>query len=196
MTSPDEIVAMLRARDEEGLRLLFVQYGGALNGVIERIVGDRRVAEEVLQDTLVRVWTKVDHYDPAQAGLFAWMLGIARHAALDRVRLRGYHEMRKSESFEAPVHGSEITLTSTAAIDVAALTEGLDAKYLEVLEKMYFEGHSASSAAEALGLPVGTVKTRIRKALQLLRTKIAAEKRLPPGGSMLPLLLTAMALVP
>ena len=194
MKAPDDIIALLRARDEQGLRLLFEHYGGALNGIIERIVGDQRVAEEVLQDTLVRVWTKVEQYDPAQAGFFAWMVGIARHAAFDRVRLRGYREMRKSESFDAPVHDLDSTTTSTAGVDIAALTDGLDPKYVEVLEKLYFEGHSASSAAEALNLPVGTVKTRIRKALQLLRTKIKSEQRSSPGSGLLSCILMLLLL--
>ena len=192
MSVPDDIITLLRARDERGLRLLFEHYGGALNGIIERIVGDQRVAEEVLQDVLVRAWTKVEQYDAAQAGFFAWLMGIARYAALDRVRLRGYREMRKSESFRAPVHERGVTTTSTAGLDIAALTEGLEPKYVEVLEKLYFEGHSASSAAEVLDLPIGTVKTRVRKALQLLRSKIKSEKRLPPSIGVLTGLLTLL----
>lgn len=175
--SPTEIITCLRARDPAGLEALFEQYAAALNGVIRRIVRDERVAEEVLQDTLLKAWNKIDVYDEDTAGLFAWLVIIARHTAIDRVRLKGYQRARKSVELDAHVHDVAGEATSAAALDIEALTTGLEAKYRDVLAKVYFEGHSASTAAEALNLPVGTVKTRLRAALKSLRHKVISDKR-------------------
>ena len=160
------------------MKALFVQYAPALNAVIRRIVKDRRVAEEVLQDTLLKTWDKIGAYDESTAGLFTWLMVIARHTAIDRVRLRGYQVARQSVELDAHVHDGEAAAPTAAAVDVASLTVGMDAKYLDVLEKVYFEGHSASTAAAALDLPVGTVKTRLRAALKHLRGKVERDRQI------------------
>ena len=174
--TPAEIITRLRARDPEGLRALFGQYAPALNAVIYRVVKDQRVAEEVLQDTLLKAWDKIGTYDESTAGLFTWLMVIARHTAIDRVRLRGYQIARQSVALDAHVHDGEAAPPTAAAVDVASLTADMDEKYLAVLRKVYFEGHSASAAAAALDLPVGTVKTRLRAALQHLRAKVARDR--------------------
>jgi len=187
-SNPDEIVKSLLRRDELGIQSIFEHYGPALNGVIVRIVKDERVAEEVLQDTLLKIWTKIELYDVKQSGLFTWMMGIARNTAIDRVRLKGFQVVHKSESFDALVHhdgGNEIT---TAPVDIAALTKGMEPKYLEVLTKMYLEGYSTSATAEELNLPLGTVKTRLRTALNLLREKVKSDKSIFLGSLIISLI--------
>ena len=174
--TPADIIARLRARDPEGVRALFVQYAPAINAVVRRIVKDRRVAEEVLQDTLLKAWDKIGTYDESAAGLFTWLMVIARHTAIDRVRLRGYQVARQSVELDAHVHDGETAPPTAAAVDVASLTADMDAKYRDVLDKVYFEGHSASAAAAALDLPVGTVKTRLRTALKHLRTRVERDR--------------------
>ncbi len=178
MKTSEEIIRLLRNRDQRGISLLFEHYGGPLNGAIARIVRDERVAEEVLQDTLLKVWSKIDLYDPAQAGLFAWMMSIARHTAIDRARLAGYQTVRKSETFDPHVHDGDEDSISSARVDVQALTHDMDPKYLEVLHKMYLEGYTTSAIADELNLPLGTVKTRLRTGLQQLRAKVKSERKL------------------
>jgi len=186
---PDEIVKLVLQRDERGIRSVFEDYGPALNGVIVRIVKDTRVAEEVLQDTLLKIWNKIELYDSSQSGLFTWMMGIARNTAIDRVRLKGFQVTQKSETFDAPVHSNETSETGTASVDIEALTADMDPKYLDVLTKMYLEGYSTSAAAEELNLPLGTVKTRIRAALTILREKVKNDKTILLGSLLLSLIL-------
>ena len=175
---PDEIVRQLRRRDENALRVVFAQYGPALNGLIVRIVRDPRVAEEVLQDTLLKIWNKIELYDPDHSRLFTWMMGIARNTAIDHTRLRGFQASQKSEDLDTSVPDHATSDLQAAKVDVATLTADLDPKYLDVLDKMYLQGYSTSAAAEELGVPLGTVKTRLRTALILLRGKIKHEKEL------------------
>ena len=158
------------------MEALFRQYAPAVNAVVRRIVKDRRVAEEVLQDTFLKAWDKIGTYDESTAGLFTWLMVIARHTAIDRVRLRGYQVTQQSVELDARVHDGEAAPPTAAAVDVASLTADMDAKYRDVLDKVYFEGHSASAAAAALGLPIGTVKTRLRAALKHLRGKVARDR--------------------
>jgi len=188
LSRPDEIVGLLRRRDESGIRSVFENYGPALNGVIVRIVKDQRISEEVLQDALVKIWNKIELYDAKQSGLFTWMMGIARNTAIDRVRLKGFQVTQKSESFDAPVHDNRVDEISTASVDIDKLTEGMDPKYLDVLQKMYLEGYSTSAAAEALNLPLGTVKTRLRTALTMLREKVKTDKTILLGSVILSIL--------
>ncbi len=188
VAKPEELVSLLLRRDEAGIRSVFENYGPALNGVIVRIVKDTRISEEVLQDTLVKIWNKIELYDAKQSGLFTWMMGIARNTAIDRVRLKGFQVTQKSESFDAPVHESRVDEISTASVDIAKLTAGMDPKYLDVLQKMYLEGYSTSAAAEALNLPLGTVKTRLRTALTMLREKVKSDKDILLGTIILGIL--------
>jgi len=188
LSRPDEIVQLVLKRDERGIRSVFENYGPALNGVIVRIVKDKRIAEEVLQDTLLKIWNKIELFDAGQSGLFTWMMGIARNTAIDRVRLKGFQVTQKSETFDAPVHEKGSNEISTASVDIAALTADMDPKYLDVLSKMYFEGYSTSAAAEALELPLGTVKTRLRTALNLLREKVKSDKSIFLGSLFISLL--------
>lgn len=185
ISRPAEIVQLVLRRDESGIRSIFNHYGPALNGVIVRIVKDQRIAEEVLQDTLLKIWNKIELFDASQSGLFTWMMGIARNTAIDRVRLKGFQVTQKSETFDAPVHESRSDEISTAGVDISKLTAGMDPKYLDVLNKMYLEGYSTSAAAEALDLPLGTVKTRLRTALTLLREKVKTDKNILLGSVIL-----------
>jgi len=188
LNRPANIVQLVLKRDERGIRSVFDHYGPALNGVIIRIVKDQRIAEEVLQDTLLKIWNKIELFDAAQSGLFTWMMGIARNTAIDRVRLKGFQVTQKSESFDAPVHESGSDEISSAGVDIEKLTAGMDPKYLEVLNKMYLEGYSTSAAAEALNLPLGTVKTRLRTALTMLREKVKTDKTILLGSVILSIL--------
>lgn len=185
---PDQIVELLRRRDQHGLRAVFTQYGGALNGVITRIVKDEQIAEEVLQDALLKIWHKIELYDAQQSELFTWMMRIARNTAIDRVRLKGFQVAQTSKTFDPLVHDSGSSFVSTNSLDVDALYTGMDTKYTDVLTKVYLEGYSTSAAAEELNLPLGTVKTRLRTALSLLRTKLKSEKNTFLGSFFLSLI--------
>lgn len=185
---PDQIVELLLRRDQRGLHAVFTQYGAALNGVISRIVQDEHIAEEVLQDALLKIWSKIELYDAQQSELFTWMMRISRNCAIDRVRLKGYQVAQTSKLFDPLVHDSAGESISTTRIDVEVLTKGLETKYSDVLTKVYLEGYTTSAAAEELDLPLGTVKTRLRTALAILRTKLNLEKNTFLGSFLISLI--------
>lgn len=160
------------------------QYGPGVNGIISRIVVDKPVAEEAYQDVLLKIWGKIDQYDEGKSTLFTWVGQIARNTALDKVRLKRYEHRQKTKTIDPLVHfdDSMVDRQSTHHLDVEKLVGGMDEKYRDVLDTMYLQGYTAKATAELMDIPVGTVKTRLRKAVQILRDNLKNEKALFMGA--------------
>ncbi len=188
-----KIISHLRESDPKGLRAAYDKYGKALYGVILRIVKNPGLAEEILQDTFMKLWTKVDRYDPEKSVLFTWLMSIARNNALDAVRLKKYEHNQKTDSLDITVHDSEGNANGGASIDVSALANKLDEKYRVLLDMMYLQGYSQSEIAKELDIPLGTVKTRLRSAMSQLRDTLRSEKSLFIGSIIVLLLLLIIA---
>ena len=173
----DTLLALLLKKDEAGMRYLFDHYGGALNNIIGRIVTEPQICEEVLQDVLLRIWENVDTYEPGKSRLFTWMARIARNAAIDRVRSKGYRQNGKTDGIDAIVV-NRTTLSETMPVEhigLAKLLDALDDNYRSIIDLLYFKDYTQAETAEALDLPLGTVKTRSRRALQKLRELLKNE---------------------
>lgn len=171
------IVELLVARNEKGLEAFYDKYSAALLGVVNRILGDVQIAEEVLSQSMMKVWNKIDTYKESKSSLFTWSMAIARNSALDKKRLKSFENRKKTEDLTSTVNKvqSEST-TSTLVTD--KLLKLVDDKYGDVLQKIYLEGYSQSETAEIMDIPLGTVKTRLRKAIQILREELKDEKKL------------------
>ena len=171
------LLGLLRKKDEAGMRYLFDHYGGALNNIIGRIITEPEVCEEVLHDVLLRIWDNVDTYEPGKSRLFTWMARIARNAAIDRVRSKGYRQNGKTDGIDAIVV-NHTTLSETMPVEhigLAKLLDALDNNYRSIIDLLYFKDYTQAETAEALDLPLGTVKTRSRRALQKLRELLKNE---------------------
>ncbi|WP_238750251.1 RNA polymerase sigma factor [Neolewinella maritima] len=168
---------LLLRKDEAGMRYLFDHYGGALNNIISRIVTEPEVGEEVLHDVLLRIWENIDRYEPEKSRLFTWMARIARNAAIDRVRSKSYRQNDKTDTIDAIVV-NHTTLSETMPVEHIGLTkllDSLDNNYRSIIDLLYFKDYTQAETAEALDLPLGTVKTRSRRALQKLRELLKHE---------------------
>jgi len=173
-----KIIELIKDRDEIGLSTLYDAYSGALLGIIIRIVGDKGIAEDILQKTMLKVWTKIDSYDSKKSTLYTCVTTIARHSAIDQVRLVGFDNLRKTDSLNANVYDVNTTQLSSDGIDVERLMSKLDTKYKDVLDAVYLQGYSQSEAAKKLDIPLGTVKTRVKGAISILRQELVTEKKL------------------
>ncbi|NJC24569.1 RNA polymerase sigma factor [Neolewinella antarctica] len=173
----DTVLRLLRARDEEGMKQLFTHYGGALLTLIEPVIERREVAEEVLNDVLLKIWENVDSYDEGKSRLFTWMARIARNAAIDKVRSKAYREQGKTDPLTPVVtKGNNLSVTPTMEhIGVAKLLNHLDADHRAIINLLYLKDYTQSEAAEELGIPLGTIKTRSRRAITQLRTFLQSE---------------------
>lgn len=133
---------------------------------------DAASSEELAQETMLTVWRKADTFDPRRATVSTWIFTIVRNKRIDLFRREGHPDAELSEATEAPYEGpapdDELTLAEWSAVLRQALTE-LPEDQAKVLQKAFFEDKSHSVIAEELGLPLGTVKSRIRLALARLR---------------------------
>ena len=173
----DELVGLLKRRQERGFRLLYEQYAPNLYGVALRIVRCPALADDVVQETFVKVWRNIEAYDPARGRLFTWLLNIVRSTALDHCRSRirlGFVEL---EAFPDPAlqPGSDFSKAlpeywlAVDGLGLDGLLTRLSPEHQLVLEYLYLRDHTHVEAAQALQLPLGTVKTRVRRALLHLR---------------------------
>ena len=164
-----ELVASLRQKDEEAFGYLYEHYSGALYGVIKQIIGELELSNDVLQETFVNIWRRIESYDENKGRLFTWMLNIARNAAIDKTRSKGFQQSQR----QMPLDGDVIQPSVRPEIDDYGLKKMIfklkDEQRL-LIDLSYFQGFTHEQIATALHIPLGTVKTRIRSALTQLRT--------------------------
>ncbi len=169
MSSQDSLIERLRQREQQALGELYDAYSGALYGVIWRIVHDSEVAEQVLQDTFLKAWRNIDHYDSTKGRLFTWLVNIARNAAIDVVRSAQYRQRQKTDALDNLVHHAGGQEIHPDHIGLRELVAQLDEKHRVLIEMLYFQGYTQEEVAEAIRIPLGTVKTRVRQAIRALR---------------------------
>jgi len=171
-----ELVAAMASGQQEALRALNQRYGNAIAFVAERILSSKADAEEVAADVLLQAWRDAGSFDRNRASVGSWLMMLARSRAIDRLRFRKVRE-RIDEAPELPAHADdpsdEIYRAQTRRRVTAALQELKDGER-EVLMLGYFSDLSQSEIAERTGLPLGTVKTRMRSAMVKLRDRLAA----------------------
>jgi RNA polymerase sigma factor (sigma-70 family) len=171
--SEDELVALLRQRDEKAFSYLYDNYSGALNGIIFSILPEKETASDVLQDVFVNIWKKIESYDTMKGRLFTWMLNIARNAAIDKLRSRGYKDSLRNRPIQDSNNESLATVITQPVIEDVGLKkilQKLKSEQRQLIDLSYFQGYTHDEISKALNIPLGTVKTRIRSALITLRT--------------------------
>jgi RNA polymerase sigma factor (sigma-70 family) len=169
-----ELVTQLKQRSEKAYSYLYDNYAGALYGIIHSIIPDNETANDVVQDVFVNIWTKIDSYDPSKGRLFTWILNIARNAAIDKLRSKGYRYGLKNQPLSENVNINAGAASYPVIKDVGLrkIISGLKEEQRTLLDLSYFQGYTHEEIAKAMNMPLGTVKTRIRTALIQLRTLI------------------------
>ncbi len=154
---------------EQAARELYRAYGGELYGFALSRLDDRQLAEEVVQDVFTKVWRRARDYDAARGTLRAWLYGIARNAIIDVERRRGRRP--RTVAYEPPEAASADDPIERAVLrwQMQLALERLTPDHREVLRLTHVEGLKLREIAELLGVPLGTVKSRVYYALQALR---------------------------
>ncbi len=167
----DAILKTLNApRGEDGMRTLYRTYGPELYGFAYNCLGDRQLAEEIVQDVFTRVWRHADSFDPSRATFRTWIYGIARNAIIDnkrRAAVRPSVATAPAELDEGPADDS--LERALLGWQVSAALERLTPEHRQVIRLAHFQGMRLREIAELTGLPLGTVKSRVSYALRGMR---------------------------
>jgi RNA polymerase sigma factor (sigma-70 family) len=170
--SEDDLIQALKQKDKIGAEALYDMYSSSLYGVIYRIVQHEEIAEDLLQETFVKIWNSFSSYDRAKGRLFTWMVNIARNLSIDKVRSRDFRNSSKNQDLENTVNVIDEqgnTAINPDIVGVKELVQRLKPEQKSILDLIYFRGYTHVEAAEELGIPLGTVKTRMRMAIITLR---------------------------
>jgi RNA polymerase sigma-70 factor (ECF subfamily) len=168
----------LKRREPDAMAQLYDSYGKLAFSLIYRIVRDVGVAEDLVQETFLRVWHRAQGFDAGRGALGPWLLAVARNRAIDYIRSSGGKMARGSLDLEYAEHPSTFVnfesdlLTRDREMRVRKAVDRLNENQRHVIELAYFEGLSQSEMAERMGQPLGTVKTWVRSALKNLREEL------------------------
>jgi RNA polymerase sigma-70 factor, ECF subfamily len=156
---------------EESMRAIYREYGSELYGFAVSALGDRGLAEELVQEVFTRVWRKADSYDPSRASFRTWLYGIARNAIIDQKRRASVRPALSAHEVDADEHGKVDQSLENALLrwQMSAALDRLTPEHRQVIRLAHFQGLTLREIAERTGLPLGTVKSRTSYALRGLR---------------------------
>jgi RNA polymerase sigma-70 factor (ECF subfamily) len=176
----EELMPLIGAKDPEAFAVLYDRHGSVAYSLAYRIVGEQAAAEDVTQEAFISIWRSGARFDQARGSVRSWMLSIVRNRAIDALRSRAGKAPKLNfdddEILEQRPSGQltedEAMRRETAGEVRGALVE-LPAEQSKVIELAYFGGFSQSEISRMLGLPLGTVKGRMRLGLEKIRVQIA-----------------------
>jgi RNA polymerase sigma-70 factor, ECF subfamily len=194
------LVAAVATGSETALAALYDRHADAVHAAAFRLLGDRQAAEDVVQEVFLTLWNRADRFDPAMGSLTAWLLTIARNRAVDRLRAAGRRpqlvsvrpsggdEEADAAALERLAAGREVVGGAGAAADpegaldlaetraaLRGVLAGLPEAERTAILLAYRDGLTQSEIAARLDWPLGTVKTRTRRALARLREALGSE---------------------
>lgn len=176
------LIKEMMAGDERALAAVYDRYSGMLYGMLIRILKDQQAAEEVLQDIFLQLWRTAHQFDATRGALPAWLLVIGRNRAISRLRARSNREILEdtegsfANTFVSRQNLEEQAMRNELGERLRTAFAQLPVEQRQALELAYFEGMTQSEIAMKTGHPLGTVKTRIRTAMQSLRQIVKARK--------------------
>ncbi|WP_295788292.1 RNA polymerase sigma factor [uncultured Microbacterium sp.] len=174
VTAESTLDARFRAGDERALAEVYERWSPVVYTFALRSLGDRSDAEDATQKTFVSAWMSRSSFDPAKAQLSTWLVSIAKRRIADtheaRARIRALHEQLQRVATDDRVHGPEIDLSET--ILVAGELERLEPDARRVMRLAFFDDLTHQEISDRLGMPLGTVKSHIRRSLLRMKTRL------------------------
>ncbi|MFB7589989.1 sigma-70 family RNA polymerase sigma factor [Streptomyces sp. NPDC056169] len=155
--------------DEVLIRSVYEEHGGALLAYATRLTGDRATAEDVVQETLIRAWRHADALVNGKGSVRGWLLTVARNIITDRYRAKAARPAEVAESPATPPVEEDHADSVVDAMTVLGALDRLTPEHRDVLTELYYRERSVAEAADTLGIPAGTVKSRSHYALKALR---------------------------
>ena len=176
--SDAELMRQLAKGEEPALEVLYDRYASAIMGLALKILGEREPADEVVQETFWRAWSRSDSYRAERGAPLSWLFGIAHHMAIDLTRRRATSRIETVSAKPKPEDREPVEASVWAALRrkrVLAALADLGPEQRHVLELAYFGGLTHREIAELTRSPLGTVHTRARQGLKKLRAALLAQ---------------------
>ncbi len=164
-----QLIHRLKQQESAALGDLYDAYSNALYGIVLKIVQSHELAQQVLQDTFLKAWRHAASYDESKGRLFTWLLNIARNTAIDATRTAHFqhsHQIDPIDKLRSNPGGLSLNPDHLGLRETVDL---LDEKYRMLIELIYFRGYTQEEVSEETGIPIGTIKTRLRYAIHALR---------------------------
>lgn len=168
----DKLINELKAKTRIGAQALYDMYAKTLFGILLRWIKDKELAEDLLQQSFIKIYSSFENYDVSKGRLFTWMLTITRNIAKDSLRSKVYHQSLNTEPLEFNfdyVEENNTVVFNTDTIGIKEWVDKLKYGHKDILNLIYYKGYTQAEVAEELKIPLGTVKTRCRTAVCLLR---------------------------
>ncbi len=173
--SEEELVLALKRNEKVAFDFLYDHYSGALFNIISKTLRDEEKAADVLQESFVKIWKNIASYNPEKGRLFTWIMNIARNGAIDAVRVEG-RKPAMGDIDDVAVRNEKDAYEDlqTTSSEMKAIIDMLRPERKILIDMAYFQGYTHEEISEELSIPLGTVKSRIRTALQELKQYFAA----------------------
>ena len=163
------IVELLQEQNEKAISLLYENYGDTLYGVAFKVVKNEAIAQDVLQESFVKIWKKGSTYDSTKAKLFTWLFRITRNTAIDKLRSLSTKSDKEIQIDVSDVYNLGIESIRPEFMDIRQNLDKIEPKYQIVLDALFFQGMTQQEASEELDIPLGTIKSRLKIGLRELR---------------------------
>ena len=163
------IVNLLKNGDKKAITLLYENYADALYGVIKKVITDEDTAQDVLQETFVKIWRYSKKYDASKAKLFTWLYRIAYNTSIDKIRSLKNKTEKEVQMETSSVYKVSFGELNQDVLDIKKHLNTLDEKYQIVINALFFEGMTQQEASDELDIPLGTIKSRLKIGLRELK---------------------------
>jgi RNA polymerase sigma-70 factor (ECF subfamily) len=176
----EELIGLIAQRDERALERLYEKYGRAIYSLVLRMLRDPARAEEVSQEVFLKVWRRPGSYAPGRGPFVTWLLSVAHHRAVDELRARRHDTLPIDgadgvgiEIVDESADLSDVAWVGERRVAIRAALGGLPQTQRHAIELAYYAGLTQREISDRLGEPLGTIKTRMRLAMQKLRASLA-----------------------
>jgi RNA polymerase sigma-70 factor (ECF subfamily) len=162
----------LQQKNQQVFSYLYDHYAPALNAVIYRMVENRELSEDILQEAFVKIWNNFHSYDKTKGRLFTWMINLTRNLTIDTLRSKSYKKQTKISGNENAVSNIQDSNSGIERFDSVGLVKqlsNLKPDQRQIIDLAYFNGFTQDEISKQLNIPLGTVKTKMRSAILELR---------------------------